>query len=195
LDTAARLFTERGYGEVGIREITRAAGVTTGMISYYFRDKSGLFEALFDRVAEQLVARLRGLASDPEPGVDPIESFVQLYVRTIASVPWIPQFIVREVVLRDGPLRRRFVERFASRAAAVAPALIASEAAAGRIRPDLDPRLLLLSIIALCVFPYVGAPVFGPVLGLQYHGEFAERLIAHNVRLLRDGVRPRKGTP
>jgi hypothetical protein len=32
----------------------------------------------------------------------------------------------------------------------------------------------------------------GPVLGLKLDGEFAERLIAHNTRLLHEGVSPRK---
>jgi AcrR family transcriptional regulator len=193
LATATRLWSERGYSEVGIREIARAADVTTGMIAYYFGDKLGLYEAIFDGVFERLLAQLQALAADPPREVEPIEVFVHLYVRTIAGAPWIPQFILREVVLRDGPLRRRFIERFARRAAAVAPALFAREIASGHLRADLDPQLTLVSVIALCIFPFVGAPLFGPVLGIEIDERFPDRLIAHNVRLLLEGVRPRGG--
>ncbi len=194
LDVATRLFVERGYAETGVREIARAAGATPGMIAYYFGDKIGLYEAMFDRVFERLFAEVQSLASNPPQNVDPIEAFVALYVRTIARAPWIPQFILREVATRDGPLRRRFVERYARRIGGIAPAVLAREVRSGRIRRDLDPSLALVSILALCVFPFVAAPVVGPVLGLKLEGDFPERLIEHTTSLLRDGIRPARGS-
>lgn len=189
LDVAIRLFVERGYTEVGVREIARSARATPGMIAYYFGDKVGLYEAAFDRVFERLIAEIQSLAADPPKDVDPIEAFLALYVRTIARAPWIPQFILREVATRDGPLRRRFVERYGRRIGAVAPQLFAREVQSGHLRRDLDPVLTLVSVLALCVFPFVAAPVMAPVLGLKVDADFAERLIAHNARLLREGVR------
>jgi AcrR family transcriptional regulator len=191
LDVATRLFVERGFAEVGVREIATRAGATTGMIAYYFGDKIGLYEAIFDRVFDGLIAQLRSLAADPPRNADPLESFVALYVRTIARAPWVPQFILREVATRDGPLRRRFIERYGRRIAEVVPALFAAEIRGGRLRRDLDPALTVVSVIALCAFPFVAAPVMGPVLGLELDAGFAERLIAHNVRLLREGLAPR----
>jgi AcrR family transcriptional regulator len=192
LDEATRLFVERSYAEVGVREIARAADATPGMIAYYFGDKIGLYEAMFDRVFERLIGEIQTLAADPAPDVDPIDAFLAVYVRTIARAPWVPQFILREVATREGPLRRRFIERYGRRIAGVAPVLFAREVQAGRLRRDVDPVLTLVSVIALCVFPFVAAPVMGPVLGLKLDGEFAERLIAHNTRLLHEGVSPRK---
>jgi AcrR family transcriptional regulator len=162
------------------------------MIAYYFGDKIGLYEAMFDRVFERLIGEIQTLAADPAPDVDPIDAFLAVYVRTIARAPWVPQFILREVATREGPLRRRFIERYGRRIAGVAPVLFAREVQAGRLRRDVDPVLTLVSVIALCVFPFVAAPVMGPVLGLKLDGEFAERLIAHNTRLLHEGVSPRK---
>jgi AcrR family transcriptional regulator len=192
LDVATRLFVERGYAEVGVREIARAADATPGMIAYYFGDKIGLYEAMFDRVFERLIGEIQTLAADPAPDVDPIDAFLAVYVRTIARAPWVPQFILREVATREGPLRRRFVERYGRRIAGIAPALFAREVQSGQLRRDLDPVLTLISVIALCVFPFVAGPVMAPVLGLKLDDEFVERLIAHNARLLREGVRRRK---
>ncbi len=193
LDVATQLFVERGFAEVGVREIARAASATPGMIAYYFGDKIGLYEAMFDRVFETLIAQIQALAADPRQDVDPIEAFIALYVRTIARAPWIPQFILRDVATREGPLRRRFIERYGRRIGAVAPRLFAGELQSGRLRRDADPVLTLVSVVALCVFPFVAAPVMGPVLGLKLDDDFAERLIAHNTRLLREGLRPTGG--
>jgi AcrR family transcriptional regulator len=192
LEVATRLFSERGFAEVGIREIARAARVTPGMIAYYFGDKVGLSEAILDTVFEKLLEEVRAIAAETPSDVEPIAAFVHAYIRTVARAPWIPQFIVREVATRDGPLRARFVERFGRRAAEIVPAIVAGEIRAGRLRADLDPRLAVVSLVGMCIFPFVAAPVMAPVLGLEIDAGFPERLIAHTERLFLDGARPRE---
>jgi AcrR family transcriptional regulator len=44
LDAAMRLFTERGFARVTVRDITGAAGANLAAVSYHFRDKAGLYE-------------------------------------------------------------------------------------------------------------------------------------------------------
>ncbi len=193
LEVATRLFSERGFAEVGVREIARAARVTPGMIAYYFGDKVGLSEAILDSVFERLLEEVRAIAADTPHGVEPIEAFVHAYVRTVARTPWIPQFVVREVATRDGPLRRRFIERYGSRAAAIVPALVAAEIRAGRVRADLDPRLAVISLVGMCIFPFIAAPIMAPLLGLELGEGFPERLIEHTRRLFLEGARPREG--
>lgn len=43
LDTARRLFIERGYEQTTIREISVASGVSSGSIYHFFSDKEGVF--------------------------------------------------------------------------------------------------------------------------------------------------------
>ena len=38
LDAAMRLFTERGFAKVTVRDITAAAGANLAAVSYHFRD-------------------------------------------------------------------------------------------------------------------------------------------------------------
>lgn len=45
LIAARRLFTERGYQGVGVRDIAAAAGVNLSLVNRYFGSKEGLFEA------------------------------------------------------------------------------------------------------------------------------------------------------
>lgn len=46
LKTATTLFVEKGFHATSIREIASKAEVNSSMISYYFQNKSGLYEAI-----------------------------------------------------------------------------------------------------------------------------------------------------
>jgi AcrR family transcriptional regulator len=49
LDTAERLFAEKGLDATSVRDITGAAGVNLGAITYHFGTKQKLIEAMFNR--------------------------------------------------------------------------------------------------------------------------------------------------
>lgn len=54
LDVAGRLFIERGYGAVSIRDIAEAAGLTNGAVYGHFRSKGQLLvEVIRWKLAEQ----------------------------------------------------------------------------------------------------------------------------------------------
>lgn len=50
LDTAERLFSERGVSRTSLADIADAAGVTRGAIYWHFRNKADLFDAMMSRV-------------------------------------------------------------------------------------------------------------------------------------------------
>jgi hypothetical protein len=62
--------------------------------------------------------------------------------------------------------------------------------AAGRIRDDLDPKLLMLSIVGMGMFAYLMHPVIGPALGYELDDEFRDRMTAHVRALLARGLAP-----
>ena len=177
---ARELFAKRGFGEVGIREIARAADVTPGMISYYFDDKLGLYEAMLGSVFEEMLGRVRELAA-----------LVRIYIATLASQPWVPALLLREIVTGDSAARARFIERFASRVATLIPGLVAAEVASGELRAELEPKLAVLSLMGMCIFPFLAHPLAGKVLGYELDAAFSEQLIQHTTRLFFDGARAR----
>ncbi|WP_421904203.1 TetR family transcriptional regulator [Maridesulfovibrio sp.] len=54
LHAGAKLFAERSYNSVGIRDIAREADVNSAMISYYFGGKSGLLREIFTSFMERM---------------------------------------------------------------------------------------------------------------------------------------------
>jgi len=70
LETARRLFAERGYAGVGTEEIVRAAGVTRGALYHHFDGKLELFAAVYEQVEANLV---EGIAAAVDaPGAAPL---------------------------------------------------------------------------------------------------------------------------
>src|SRR6478672_10847007 len=49
LDTAERLFAERGFGATSLRSIIAAAGVNLAAVHYHFRSKEALLDAVLTR--------------------------------------------------------------------------------------------------------------------------------------------------
>lgn len=54
LAAAARLFSERGYYQVGVGDIADAAGMGRASIYYHFEDKERIARALFDAIAARI---------------------------------------------------------------------------------------------------------------------------------------------
>jgi len=79
LDEAVKLFARKGYSDVGIRDIARAAAANTAMISYYYGGKVGVLKAV---LAAYVASYYEVLERDAEPATSPT---VADYVRRLAE--------------------------------------------------------------------------------------------------------------
>ena len=194
VEAAIALAHERGFQAIGVRQIASAAGVTPGMIAYYFGGKRGLYEAMIDATYQRLLERMRAALERPAADGDPIARLVDLQISTLADTPWLPPLLAREVLASESPLREFMAERLAKGPGVLIPQLLRREMEAGRIRDDLDPLLLMLSILGLGMVPYLMYPVAGPALGYQLDESFRDRMIAHVRALLARGLAPAEVT-
>lgn len=186
MEAARQHFLQREFKAVSVREIAESAGVNGAMVNYYFGSKQGLYLAMVDEMLSSLEASLAALGGDGELGVT---EFSRVYTQVLVENPWWPNFIVREVLMKEGETRDAMVARFAG---AFAPRLMASiswKIRDGQYREDLDPGLAMLSMMALTVFPFLAKPMIESVLGREFNSETAETLVAHNIALFHDGVK------
>jgi AcrR family transcriptional regulator len=79
LEAALRLFTERGFGKVTVRDITAAAKANLAAVSYHFRDKAGLYEEVL-ALGLQFAQELNAETMLPREGHTP-EERLRYYVR------------------------------------------------------------------------------------------------------------------
>ncbi len=189
LDAASRLFLKHGFDRVTARQIAVAAGTTAAMIHYYFGNKLGLFRAMLERAISPVRELLAGSLAQAGAVVDPAV-LIRMHMRTAAENPWIATLIVNEVLAEKGRFRGTFIRDVAGRQAPLVIELLQRARASGRLREDLDVRLAALSLLSLCMFPFLTRAVSGPVLGLKFDDDDTERLIAHTARLFAAGTEP-----
>ena len=70
LDTAMRLFAEKGYDNVSVRSVAREAGVAPGLAYHYFDSKQRLFDAAIGHYAERCSEGMRAALDDGALSLD-----------------------------------------------------------------------------------------------------------------------------
>ncbi|MGN6586909.1 MAG: TetR/AcrR family transcriptional regulator [Solirubrobacterales bacterium] len=96
---ARRLFTERGYENVGTEEIVRAAGVTRGALYHHFGDKASLLDAVYARIEAESTERVARvvLGSELHSPLDAMKAGIAAFLEECAQ----PE--LRQIALHDAP--------------------------------------------------------------------------------------------
>ena len=121
LRTAARLFADRGFKRVTVRDICRTARANVAAVNYHFGDKMGLYREVLQLAADALRSTTEA-AKEGAAGCqadEKLRRFVQVHLRRILGLErddWIHRLINREIAdptpaldtLVDHGLRPRF---------------------------------------------------------------------------------------
>ena len=161
LDVAVTCFAHHGVAGSTLREIAREAGVNPALVHYYFGDKPQLLQAV---MAERLMPAFGEVRDAALQGGDDIAGVIAGFVRgmcaTIERHPWLPPLWVREVLCEGGALRELLLSTVAPQMPQLLASRFVAAQAKGELDPDLDPRLLVTSLIGLTLFPAAGAPIW-----------------------------------
>ncbi len=79
LDSAERLFSERGFAGTSIRDVALASGVSHPLIQHHFVTKEGLYRSVFRRCGEDYKARFPELAEVTDRPVNLREEMTRLF--------------------------------------------------------------------------------------------------------------------
>jgi len=187
LDAALGLFAARGIAVTSLREIARKAGVTPALLHYYFGDKSRLVDTIIGERLLPIIGEMRdALARSADDSAGLIAGFVGAAFALLERHAWFPQLWAREVLCEGGALR----ELVTTRVAPMIPQQLAQRFAAaqqrGELSAELDPQLLVVSMIGLTLFTAASAPIWRSVFRA---GDIdTETLRKHTLALLDHGV-------
>lgn len=189
VDAARDLFASAGFAATSLRQIALAAKVTPALAHYYFSDKAGLLDAVVEQRVGPLVQKMGAavIAAGPDP-VAAIRAFVHAYTATAANNPWLPQLVVREVLSEGGTLRDTFPQRFSGGLATLLTGLVVAGQKRGDFRADLVPAEIVMSIVSLCIFPFIAAPLVSGTLGIDLSPPRAAELATHHLAVLLAGI-------
>lgn len=166
LDAALACFVRQGIAATSLRDIAGEAGVTPALVHYYFGDKPQLQQAVVTERLLPVVAQLREPVARAQGDVAAlIAAFVHGVGGLVARHPWLPTLWVREVLCEGGALRDLLIQQIGPLLPRMMAARFAEAQQQGRLNPDLDPRLLMVSLVGLTFFPLAGAPIWRTLFG------------------------------
>ena len=154
LDAAVECFAADGVAATSLRSIALKAGVTPALVNYYFGSKQQLVDAFVAERVALVVQVLREslLAARDDPRAL-IAAFVGGIHDAVARFPWLPALWVREVLNEKGVLRDVLPNVVAPQVTHLLARMLVDAQKRGAIGPDLDPRLLIVSLVGLTLFP------------------------------------------
>ncbi|MBE9511236.1 MAG: TetR/AcrR family transcriptional regulator [Bacteroidetes bacterium] len=162
LDAARHVFIRKGFDGARMQEIANEANINKALLHYYFRNKDKLFMAIFVEVIQSFILSTVKLIRNPGHSVfDKIRLFVEKYISFIQGNPYLPGFILNELNRRPDRLVGIFkssgleLDYFYSQ--------IEKEIREGKIEP-VEPEHLLINMISMCIFPFVGKPMINTII-------------------------------
>lgn len=145
LDAARTVFAARGYDGSSIREITSRAGVNLGAVTYHFRSKEALYQAVLRTFIDPLRARLEEAVATDAPALDRIERVVQAFFAHFEDQPEQPAVMLHELA-RQRPLPPPVVDWIRTLIQTLGR-VIAEGQAEGSVVPG-PPPLLAVNVVA-----------------------------------------------
>ncbi len=144
---ALRLFAEKGYAAVSMREIARAVGVQAGALYLYTPDKQSLLADLMtDHLDHLYAAWLQEAPGDVDPPTA-FDVFVGFHIRYHLSR--VDEVFVAYMELRNlTPENFTRIERLRRRYESVLEDILVAGNASGHFRLE-DPRITTLALIAM----------------------------------------------
>ena len=176
-EAARVVFTRKGYAATRTRDIAEESGFNLALINYYFRSKEKLFDIIMLEAIQTFISSINGILNDQATTLqEKIEILIDHYIDMLIENPDLPIFILNGVnanpqmmVEKLGFTQKRedlyIVKQFGE--------FVAS----GKLK-GVNPIHMILNLISMTVFPFVGSPMVKNRFGLateEYTGLMIER--------------------
>lgn len=172
LRCARETFYSKGLAGARMQEIADKAGINKAMLHYYFKTKELLFQKVFLQAFEVFAGAIADVLNGDLPLEEKIAAYVNYTSDALAADPGLPVFVLHELSQNPGLITAAFagkdrisLDKF-------------REQVAERSQGKVDPDVLFMDMVALCVYPFIIAPVFKKLLhqtDVQYRATLESR--------------------
>lgn len=187
---ATRLFAQKGFEGVSIREISRKARVNLAAINYYFQTKEQLYMAVIIPYFEKMRDHMAELARQ---GIEDEEVYIQRFVACHFQILFQDDKEMELIIGRElsipSPRRNRLIQDFFSPNLHALIGVIQRGINRGRFR-KVDTGLAALSLVGMTVFYANKRDNIGRILGIDaFTDEFRDHVVAHTAELFLRGIK------
>lgn len=146
LEIAGRLFREKGFEASTVRQIAEAAGILPGSLHYRYPSKEELLLALLDRGITNATEAVRASIADVADPVERMRLALRAHLRLLVRDDVAIYVALYEGRSLAGDSRAHMV-RLRDRYDALWDGILHAAAGTGRLRPDVDLRLVRLFLL------------------------------------------------
>jgi AcrR family transcriptional regulator len=187
---AMRMFADKGYDGITVRDISAAADVSVGLINHHFGSKEGLREAVdryFIEQFEEVLFESRPVPSNEDEGIAQSVEFTENWINRHIDDWDLTKAYMRRALLEGSDWGSGLFDRFYN----VVRTAVDRSDADGKIRPDVDRLWLPLLVMYLELGTLLLEPYVERVLGKSgFDRELWRRRHKAYIDLVYRGVRP-----
>lgn len=141
IDAAAKVFVQKGYASAFVSEIAAVAGISEGLIYRYFDDKRALLDVVLSEYFQKIVAKLEHAAASDVSFPEKVHNLISQHLRSFLEDLDFCRFFVSDVRSANG-YRGSPVQKLNRAYTRIFIRVLEEGVAAGKMRADLDPRLV-----------------------------------------------------
>lgn len=165
LKAAMEVFLRDGYDGSRMQDIADVAGINKALLHYYFRSKDKLFEKVFDFKIQSFFPQVDAAFDQEGPFIDKITFFIEAYIHFLRKNPFLPLFVLNTVNNKD---KADFIKKIPIGIAHKIVPRYYADLKEGKVRP-LDPVQFIMTVMGMCVFPFLAKPIFVSMLKIEDH--------------------------
>jgi TetR/AcrR family transcriptional regulator len=158
LEEARKIFYKKGLAGARMQEIADNAGINKAMLHYYFKTKDQLFNKVFSQAFEAFAGKIAEVLNSDEKLDRKIIDYVNHTVDALMQNPGLPVFVLNELTFNP----ERLTELFAGKDKVELTKF--RQQVEKQTQGATDADALFIDMVALCVYPFVVAPVFKRML-------------------------------
>lgn len=155
LAAATRLFAEKGFAGVSIRQLAEAAGVNSAMISYYYGGKEGLYEAVLTTQYERLLEKFEAIAACKGSVEEKIRRYADVIRRNHTDEQPLMARLIQGELSSPTACMEKVVRNYTSRIAHIVSGIVQQGVEAGEFRQDIPPIFATLALAGMLNFYFI----------------------------------------
>ncbi|MGB8030684.1 MAG: TetR/AcrR family transcriptional regulator [Terracidiphilus sp.] len=188
IEAATELFAKQGVAATTFAMIAERAQLTPAMLHYYFRDRDQLLDAVVEERLAPLIAGVWGPVTEGAAPAELLRGVVERMLAGIEKMPWVPSTWMREVLNEGGLLRGRVLRYLPFEKIGILSQSVAKAQAAGAANAEIDPGLIVFSVIGLVMMHMATIKLWAEIFGRKAPDRAA--LSRHITGLLIHGLQP-----
>ncbi|KGN81299.1 TetR family transcriptional regulator [Porphyromonas cangingivalis] len=174
-NAARKVFHAKGFAATRTRDIAEEAGVNLALLNYYFKNKQKLFDIVMAETMYDFLHIVSSTLNNEELSFEQrIENFASLYIDKLIEEPLIAQFILSDLHNSSKPsILPSKIKEIVTRSGVVQ---LYNQKMIERGQTPINVLHVLVNVIGLAVFPFMGKPILKGVGGID-DSEFKELML------------------